>query len=217
MKIEIWSDVACPFCYIGKRKFEQALASFDHREEIEIVWKSYQLDPTPQDQLPKDLDVYQYLADRKGWSYKESKKMHANVAQMAKNVGLEYDFDRAKLSNTFDAARLLHLAKQYDKQGEAKEKLLAAHFTLGLDVADSAVLIQIGEEIGIPGDALINMLKGDDFKLDVTYDIQEAHNLGVTGVPFFVFDRKYGVSGAQEPNTFLQTLEKAYAEWKKEN
>ena len=217
MKIEIWSDVACPFCYIGKRKFETALGQFDHKDEVEIIWKSYQLDPTPQAELPVDTDIYQYLADWKGWSYKESKKMHESVVNSAKQVGLTYDFDNAKLSNTFDAARLIHLAKTYDKQGEAKEKLLAAHFTLGLDVADTLVLIKIGEEIGIDPETVRKMLQSDDYKIDVTYDIQEANNLGVTGVPFFVFDRKYGVSGAQEPQTFLQTLDKAYAEWRKEN
>ncbi|MFA7272485.1 MAG: DsbA family oxidoreductase [Crocinitomicaceae bacterium] len=212
MKIEIWSDVACPFCYVGKRKFEEALAKFEHNDWVEIEWKSFQLDST----IPKDMDqsigMYQYLADNKGISLKESKRMHDNVAKMAKEVGLIYDFDRAKISNTFDASRLIHFAKEKGLQGLAKEKLLAAHFTLGLDVADLETLVTIGTEIGLDAEEVRGILTSDAYSAVVRADIQEARNLGISGVPFFVFDRKYGVSGAQDPSVFLETLEKAYQE-----
>lgn len=212
MKIEIWSDVACPFCYIGKRKFESALAQFENRDQLEIVWKSFQLDPTPQSELPTDMDMYQYLANRKGISYRESKKMHDNVAKMAKEVGLHYDFDKAKMSNTFDASRLIHFAAQFGKQNEAKEKLFIAHFIDGLDVANLDVLTQIAVEIGLDGKAVLAMLNSEDLKKEVEADIAEARTVGVSGVPFFVFDRKYAVSGAQDPSVFLETMQQAFQE-----
>lgn len=212
MKIEIWSDVACPFCYIGKRKFEKALAQFDHSEVVEIEWKSFQLDPTIPENVDQSIGMYQYLANNKGISLSDSKNMHDNVSRIATDVGLNYDFDNAKISNTLDASRLMHFAKTFGKQSELKEKLLAAHFTDGLDVADTQVLVQIGESEGMDGEEIRRMLNSDDFKMDVKNDIQEAQNLGITGVPFFVFDRKYGISGAQDPSVFLETLEKAFSE-----
>lgn len=210
VKVEIWSDVACPFCYIGKRKFEQALAQFEYKDSIEIEWKSFQLDPTIPKNVDQSIGMYQYLADNKGISLKESKRMHENVTEYAKTVGLVYDFDHAKISNTLDAARLIHFAKQFDKQGLAKEKLLEAHFTLGLDVADIEVLVKIADEIGLDPEKVRSMLLSDEFKLEVAQDIQEARNLGISGVPFFVFDRKHGVSGAQDVEVFLNALRKSF-------
>jgi predicted DsbA family dithiol-disulfide isomerase len=131
---------------------------------------------------------------------------------MAKEVGLIYDFENAKISNTFDASRLIHFAKSKGLQGLAKEKLLAAHFTLGLDVADVETLVTIGTEIGLDAEEVRRILTSDAYSAEVRADIQEARNLGISGVPFFVFDRKYGVSGAQDPSVFLETLEKAYQE-----
>ncbi len=214
MKIEIWSDVACPFCYIGKRKFEKALAHFENKKAVEIEWKSFQLDPSIPEIVDQSIGIYEYLADKKGISISDSKKMHDNVAKIAQEVGLKYDFDKMKISNTLDASRLIHFAKKHGKQEEIKEKLLAAHFTNGLDVSETEVLISIGESEGLNKEDIKRMLESDDYKLDVKYDIQEAQNLGISGVPFFVFDRKYGVSGAQESSIFLQTLIKAYAEQK---
>lgn len=217
MKIEIWSDVACPFCYIGKRKFEEALAQFENRDQVEFVWKSYQLDPTPQSELPADKDMYQYLADRKGISYRESEKLHENVTNMAESVGLKYNFEIAKISNTFDAARLIHMASIIGKMNEAKEKLFEAHFVLGLDVAKEEVLVQIGQEIGLEGEAVVQMLRSNLYADDVNSDIEEAREIGVTGVPFFVLDRKYAVSGAQDVSVFLEYISKAYDDWVKVN
>lgn len=214
MKIEIWSDVACPFCYIGKSRFEEALAQFEQRDSIEIVWKSFQLDPTPQKELPVDLDMYQYLAQRKGISVKESKKMHDNVTKMAKSVDLDFNFDIAKLSNTYNASRLIHLSKTIGKSNEVKEKLFAAHFTHGLDVAEEDVLVKIGVEVGLEEEAIRKMLRSEDYKAEVDSDFKEAQTIGVTGVPFFVFDRKYAVSGAQDVSTFLQSIQRAYSEFR---
>ena len=212
MKIEIWSDVACPFCYIGKHKFEAALAQFEFKDSVEVIWKSFQLDATPQSELPSNVDMYQYLAQRKGISYKESKKMHDNVTKMAKEENLDFNFEIAKLSNTYDAARLIHMAKSIGKSNEVKEKLFAAHFTLGLDVAKEEVLVQIGKEVGLEPEKVRSMLNSEAYKSEVNFDLQEAQTIGVSGVPFFVFDRKYAVSGAQDVTVFLQSIQNAYAE-----
>jgi predicted DsbA family dithiol-disulfide isomerase len=211
MKIEIWSDIMCPFCYIGKRHFESALKQFTHAENVQIEWKSFQLDPT----IPKmdeRVDVYQYLADKKGMSIEQSKAMHENVIQMAKNAGLDYNFDIAVVGNSKDAHRLIQFAKTKELGDQAEEALFKAYFTDGKNMADLNDLIEIGASIGLESQALKAILESDAFAYEMMQDIQEAQNIGVQGVPFFVFDRKYAVSGAQPVEAFLQTLEKSFAE-----
>jgi protein disulfide-isomerase len=211
MKIEIWSDIMCPFCYIGKRHFESALKQFPHAENVQIEWKSFQLDPT----IPKmdeRVDVYQYLADKKGMSLEQSKAMHDNVIQMAKNAGLDYNFDIAVVGNSKDAHRLIQFAKTKGLGDQAEEALFKAYFTDGKNMADMKDLIEIGASIGLDSMELTSVLESDAFAYEMIQDIQEAQNIGVQGVPFFVFDRKYAVSGAQPVEAFLQTLEKVYSE-----
>ncbi len=211
MKIEIWSDIMCPFCYIGKRHFEAALKEFPHADKLQIEWKSFQLDPT----IPKmdeRVDVYQYLADKKGMSLEQSKSLHQNVIQMAKNAGLEYNFDIAVVGNSKDAHRLIQFAKTKELGDQAEEALFKAYFTDGKNMADLNDLVEIGTSIGLEPQALKTILESDAFAYEMTQDIQEAQNIGVQGVPFFVFDRKYAVSGAQPVEAFLQTLEKVYSE-----
>ncbi|MEN9441260.1 MAG: dithiol-disulfide isomerase [Bacteroidota bacterium] len=211
MKIEIWSDIMCPFCYIGKRHFESALKQFSHAENVQIEWKSFQLDPT----IPKmdeRVDVYQYLADKKGMSLEQSKAMHENVIQMAKNAGLDYNFDIAVVGNSKDAHRLIQFAKTKELGDQAEEALFKAYFTDGKNMADLNDLVEIGTSIGLESQELKTILESDAFAYEMTQDIQEAQNIGVQGVPFFVFDRKYAISGAQPVEAFLQTLEKVYSE-----
>lgn len=211
MKVEIWSDIMCPFCYIGKRHFEAAMKEFSHAEEVQIEWKSFQLDST----IPKmdeRIDVYQYLADKKGMTIEQSKAMHENVVQMAKNAGLKYNFDRAIVGNSKDAHRLIQFSKTKGVGDEAEEALFKAYFTDGKNMADLNDLIEIGTSIGLDALELRSILESDAFAYEMTQDIQEAQNIGVQGVPFFVFDRKYAVSGAQPVEAFLQTLETAYTE-----
>lgn len=212
MKIEIWSDVACPFCYIGKRKMEAALEEFGHRENFEIEWKSFQLDSTIPKNIDQSIGIYQYLAINKGISLKESKRMHDQVSKMAKEVGLHYDFDKAKISNTLDAARLLHFAKNYGKQDAVKEKLFAAHFVLGLDIANHETLLKLAVEIGLDAKTTREMLETQMYLDAVCNDITEVKNIGISGVPFFVIDRKYSISGAQDVKVFLDVFEKAFQE-----
>lgn len=204
MKIEVWSDIMCPFCYIGKRHLELALQQFPDME-VELVWKSFQLDPTITPQPGKD--VYSYLAERKGMSLEESKQMHQHVVDRAAEVGLVYNYDKAIIANSFDAHRLLHLAKRNGKGDQLKEKLLAAYFTEGKDFGDKATLTSLGQEVGLKEEDIHTVLFTDMYAREVQSDIQEAQEIGVRGVPFFVFDRKYAVSGAQPIEAFVETIQ----------
>ena len=215
MKIEIWSDVMCPFCYIGKRNFEIALEQFEHKNELEVVWKSYQLDS----RIPEEpKDSYQdYLVKNKGMSLEQVKGMLDNVTLSAKKVGLEYNFDKAVMVNSLNAHKFIQFAKTKGLGDQAEEKLFLAFFTEGKNIADIDTLVQIGKELEL-GEADVNAALNDEKYASLfNQDIQEARQLGVQGVPFFVLDRKYGVSGAQPPQAFLENLEVAFDEWRKLN
>ena len=212
MKIEIWSDVMCPFCYIGKRRIEEALAQFPHRDEIEIEWKSFQLNPEAVTDPSKNVN--QYLAEQKGISEYQVKQLNDRVTQTAKEAGLHYDFDKAIVANSFDAHRLSHLAKKHGKQNEMEEMLFKAYFTEGKNTADHDTLIQLAAEAGLNRDEVRTVLAGNDFADDVTKDIYEAQQVGARGVPFFIFNDSYAVSGAQPGKLFLQVLEQSYAQWR---
>ena len=211
MKIEIWSDIMCPFCYIGKRRFEAALEKFSHKDKVEVEWKSFLLSPDVETDPTKNMN--QFLAEHKGISIEEAKQMHAYVTEMAAKSGLQYNFDIAIPANSFNAHRFLHFAKQHGKQGEAEEKLFSAYFTEGKNIDDAQTIMAIAAELGLDTSALALAMGSDAFVQDVIADVQEAQQIGVRGVPFFVFNRKYAISGAQESDAFLQTLEKAYSEW----
>ena len=210
MKIEIWSDIMCPFCYIGKRRLEEALATFPQKDEVEIEWKSFQLDPTITAQPGKN--VYEYLAERKGMSVEQSMQMHQQVIESAKSVGLDYHFEKAVIANSFDAHRLIQLAKTKGLGDAAEERIFSAYFTEGEDAGNRETLLKLGQEIGLDGEEIRKTLENGTFSSEVYADIEEAQQLGVRGVPFFVFDRRYAVSGAQPTEVFTQTLEKAFEE-----
>ena len=217
MKVEVWSDIMCPFCYIGKRHYEAALKQFADSNRIEIVWKSFQLDPTIPKNPENKNNVYKYLADRKGMSEAQSRKMHDNVVEMAKQAGLNYNFDHAVVANSFDAHKMIQLAKTKGLGDAAEERLFHAYFIEGMDFGDAATLVKIGQEIGLQAAEIEAALVSEDFAKKVNNDVAEAAQLGIQGVPFFVFNRKYAVSGAQPTEAFLQTLQKSFAEWEKAN
>lgn len=217
MQVEIWSDIMCPFCYIGKRHYEAALNAFADRNDVEIVWKSFQLDPDIPAVASKPENVYEYLAKRKGMSYDQSVRMHQNVAEMAKKAGLEYNFDKTIIANSFDAHKVIQLAKTKGLGDAIEERFFKAYFTEGRDLADSATLAELGGDIGLDRQEVLNALNDDHYAYLVNQDIMEARQIGVTGVPFFVFNRKYAVSGAQPADAFLKTMEKAFAEWRRDN
>jgi predicted DsbA family dithiol-disulfide isomerase len=210
MKVEIWSDVMCPFCYIGKRKFENALEQFAHKDEVEVVWKSFQLNPDMKTEAGKNIN--QYLAEAKGWSIEKAKEMNDHVSGIAKDIGLTYHLDKAVVANSFDAHRFSHLAKKYGKQNDAEEKLFEAYFTDGKNTADHQTLVQLGSEIGMDATEISTVLSSDEFTDEVNQDIYEAQQVSVRGVPFFVLGEKYAISGAQESSTFLQALNKTWEE-----
>lgn len=215
MKVEIWSDVMCPFCYMGKRKFELALAEFEHKDKIEIVWKSFQLMPELEKDTPADLE--KIFVEKKGIDIDQMRQMNTQLTQAGKQVGIEYNFDKTLTVNTFDAHRFLQFAGEKGKADEAEEVLFRSYFTDGKNVGDYNLLIQLGKEIGLDENTLKTALENGSYADKVRADIYEARQVGVRGVPFFVFNRKQAVSGAQEPEVFLQTLEKSYTEWRKEN
>jgi predicted DsbA family dithiol-disulfide isomerase len=215
MKVEIWSDVMCPFCYIGKRRFEQALQGFAHKEDIEVEWKSFQLNPNMVTNPAISID--QYLADVKGFSIDHAKQLNNHVTQMAAEVGLTYNFDKAVVANSFNAHRYSHLAKKHGKGIEAEEQLFKAYFTDGKNIDNLDTLVELSTAIGLDTEEVRQTLEGAAFADDVKHDIAEAKYLGIQGVPFFVMNNKYGVSGAQAVPVFEQTLQKAYTEWQQEN
>lgn len=213
MKVEVWSDIMCPFCYIGKRNYEAALKQFEHASDVTLEWKSFQLDPTiPQGASYPSEEAY--LAERKGMSASQVKGMLASVTQTAAQAGVEMNFDRVIVANTLDSHRLLHFAKTQGLGNDLKDRLFQAHFTDGLDIGKKEVLADLAGDVGLDRSEAMRVLEGDDYAYDVAQDVQEAANIGVQGVPFFVFNRKYAISGAQPVDAFLQTLEKAYGEWK---
>ncbi|MDM7991583.1 DsbA family oxidoreductase [Arthrobacter sp. zg-Y877] len=213
MKIDIWSDIACPWCFIGKRRFETALARFPHRDEVEVRWHSFQLDPS----LPEHFEgtEVEYLSERKGIDPQQLARMLDEVTVQAAGEGLSYDYDSLVVANSFSAHRLIHLAKAeggLTAADAAKEALLSAHFEKGMDIGAAADLVQIGTAVGLDADRVTGMLASDEYADAVTADIAQARSLGISGVPFFVLDDKYGISGAQPADLFTSALEQAWQE-----
>ncbi|MFQ4149460.1 DsbA family oxidoreductase [Arthrobacter sp. LAPM80] len=210
MKIEIWSDVACPWCYIGKRRFETALNAFPHRDSVDVQWKSFQLDPT----LPEHYDGTElsYLVERKGMDPEQLKGMLTHVTGAATAEGLNFKFENVVVANSFRAHELLHLAKSHGRGDAVKEALLSAHFEHGVDIGNREALVAVGTEAGLSAVEINEALDSAKYADNVRNDIAEGRALGVQGVPFFVIDRKYGISGAQPAEVFGQALEQAWQE-----
>lgn len=215
MKVEVWSDIVCPFCYMGKRKFETALAQFPEKERVEVIWRSFLLNP--ETKTDTTISIHEYLAKAKGWSTGKAKAVNSEVAQAAARAGLEYNMDSAVVANTFKAHSLLQFAKKHGMQNEAEEKLFRAYFTEGKNVDDTNVLVNIAEELGLDTQGLAQDLESGAYEGGVRADLYEAHQFDIHSVPFFLFDEKLGVIGAQEPEYFLQVIERVFSRWKKHN
>jgi predicted DsbA family dithiol-disulfide isomerase len=210
MNVDIWSDIACPWCFIGKRRFEKALATFPERAQVTVTWHSYQLDPG----LPEHYDGTEldYLAARKGMPRDRVRDMFAQVASVAAGEGLEYDFDSLVVANSLRAHELLHLAREHGVADAVKESLLSAHFEHGEDIGSVDLLERVGVEAGLEAAEVRDALSSGTYAAAVQADIQQARALGIQGVPFFVIDNRYGVSGAQPTELFSQALAQAWAE-----
>ncbi|MFL5734751.1 MAG: DsbA family oxidoreductase [Chloroflexia bacterium] len=210
MKVEIWSDVVCPWCYIGKRRFETALARFQHADQVEVIWRSFQLDSDAP--LESGLTVTEMLAGKYGVGLEQAAAMNDRVTSIAAEEGLDYHLDKAKYTNTFDAHRLIHLAAERGLRNEMKERLMRAYFTEGASVGNADTLVRLAAEVGLDTGEARTALEGDRFAHEVRADERRASMFGVRGVPFFAIDEKYGVSGAQPAELLLEVLEQAWAE-----
>ncbi|MCM3631547.1 DsbA family oxidoreductase [Paenibacillus glycanilyticus] len=210
MKVEVWSDFACPFCYIGKRRLEEALGQFEHGDQVEVEFKSFELDPNAPVEI--ELDVYDYLSNKYGMSREQAISNNVQLTQQAKTLGLDYRFDTMVLTNTFDAHQLTHFAAKYGKREEMAERLFKAYFTDSKHLGKREILADLAAEIGLDREEALKALEESAYKQEVRSNEQEAGQLGVRGVPFFVIDRKYAVSGAQPSEVFLQAVSKAWEE-----
>ncbi|ARK29577.1 DsbA family oxidoreductase [Halalkalibacter krulwichiae] len=210
MKIEVWSDYVCPFCYIGKRRLEQALESLPERKNIDVIYKSFELDPNAKRETT--LTIHEALAKKYGTSLEEAKRMNNSIGQQAAEEGLQFNFDNMKFTNTFDAHRLAKFAATKGKAHEMTERLLLAYFTENKQLSNHNDLITLADELNLDRDEVKTMLEGSHFEEDVRFDEMEARKIGVQGVPFFVFNRKYAISGAQPITVFQETIKKVLKE-----
>jgi len=210
LTVEIWSDVVCPWCYIGKRRFEAAMESFEHADEVTIMWRSFELDQ----EAPQESEgtAAERLAAKYGMSIDRAETLHGEMTERAAAEGLEFRFDLARGGNTFDAHRLIHLAATYGHQAAAQERLMRAYFTEGERIADKDTLIRLLVEVGVDAEEARDVLETERFASDVREDELLAAQLGIQGVPFFVLDRRLGVSGAQPPEVLVQALQRGWDE-----
>jgi predicted DsbA family dithiol-disulfide isomerase len=216
VKVEIWSDVVCPWCHIGKRRFEAALARFPHRDAVEVEWKAFELDPGARSSTAGDpvspTEYAERLAGKYGTSVAGAQQMTDHMTQQAAGEGLDFRFDRAVRANTFDAHQVIRLAAERGLQDAVKERLLTAYFSEGEAVGDRETLVRLAADAGLDADEVRSVLEDQRYAGAVRADEADAASLGISGVPFFVVDRTYGVNGAQSADALLQVLERAWAE-----
>jgi predicted DsbA family dithiol-disulfide isomerase len=206
--VEIWSDIACPWCYVGKRRFEAALAAFEHAGDVEVTWRSFELDPEAPAERP--VSGAEHLAEKYGTSLEQAQAMNDRMTEVAATEGLEFHFERARGGNTFDAHRLVHLAAEHGKQDAMEERLMRAYLTEGELMSDHAALARLAAEVGLPADEVAGLLASDRFADAVRDDERTGASLGIRGVPFFVVDRQFGASGAQPPEALGELLRHAW-------
>jgi len=209
LRVDIWSDIACPWCYVGKRRFENALRRFPERDAVEIVWRSFELDPSAPKRRDGSVSYATRLAKKYGVALARSEAMIRHMTDMAKSEGLNIDFDRVQPGNTFDAHRILHLAREHGMADALKERLFAAYFSEGEPIGEPDVLARLAAEVGLDPAELQRTLAGDAYAAAVRDEESVASELGIRGVPFFVLAGRYGVSGAQPAETLLEALGEA--------
>jgi predicted DsbA family dithiol-disulfide isomerase len=209
MELEIWSDIACPWCYIGKRRLESALESFEHTNEMNVTWRSFELDP--QAPAEREGELAELLARKYRMPVEQARASQENLTAMAAQEGLPFRFDLARSGNTFDGHRLIHLAAERGLGERMKERLMQAYFTEGKLISDPDTLVAAGTEVGVPESEICDLLASERFAEDVRADEQDAMTLGISGVPTFIVDRRVGVSGAQPPELLLEMLRQGWS------
>ena len=209
MNVEIWSDIACPWCYVGKRRFEAALAQFEHRDDVRVTWRSFELDPA----APREREGERAarLAEKYGITVERAREMERQMTATAAGEGLDFRFDLARSGSTFDAHRVVHLAAEHGQQDAMKERLLRAYFTEGELMSDHETLVRLAVEIGVPEDEVRQMLASDRYAAEVREDERTAGSFGISAVPTFVVDRAVGVSGAHPPEALVELLREGWS------
>lgn len=211
MKVDIWSDIRCPFCYVGKKNFEKGLANFQEKSKIEITWHSFQLNPELETQL--DKNSLENFSERKGVSIAEAKEMYQHVVKAGEIAGIEFNLEGQKVANSYKGHLLLQFAATKNVANEMEEELFKAQFIDGKNIDDEKTLIEIGKSLSLNEDEIKSALNSDDFKYAVAKDVALASQMGINAVPFFVINDKYGVSGAQPSEVFQEVLEKSWEEF----
>jgi predicted DsbA family dithiol-disulfide isomerase len=209
VNIEIWSDIACPWCYVGKRRFEAALAEFEHRDDVEVTWRSFELDPDAP--AEREGDRAERLASKYGMTVQRARELEAQMTETAAADGLDFRFDIARSGSTFDAHRVVHLGSEHDLQDAVKERLLKAYFSEGELMSDHETLVRLAVDAGLPEDEVRELLASDRYADEVRDDERTATQFGISAVPTFVVDRALGASGAQPPEAMLELLRQGWS------
>lgn len=212
LSIDVWSDIACPWCFVGKKRLETALAQFPNASNVRVTWHSFELDPGAKAQRDPDISSAAHLAKKYGKTFHEAEMMLQRMTEVGAAEGIEFRFDRVRGGNTFDAHRLLHHAQRHNVQTAMKERLLVAYFGEGKSLSDRGTLASLAAEVGLDQEAVSEMLASDQYTTEVRQDENNARQLGISGVPFFVIGSRYGVSGAQPADALLQVIRKAWDE-----
>jgi predicted DsbA family dithiol-disulfide isomerase len=212
LRVDVWSDIACPWCYVGKRRLEAALARFPHRDSVEVTWRAFELDPSAKRVLDTDVSYAERVAKKYGTPVARAEAMIRQMTDVAAADGLSFHFEKIRLGNTFDAHRVLHLAAERGVQDAVKERLLRAYMMEGEAIGEPEVLVRLASEAGLDPDEVRKVLASDTYAREVRADEAEARAIGVTGVPFFAFGGRYGVSGAQPAEPLLRVLQQAWDE-----
>jgi len=214
LELEVWSDIACPWCYVGKRRLESALKQFPHAAEVQLVWRSFELDPAAPRERPRDISHVEFIARKYGMPVAQAQKATDHLLSLARVEGLSFDFEHIRSGNTFDAHRLVHLGHERGIQDAVKERFLKAYFEQGELMSDHGTLVRLATEAGLEASEVTDVLAGDSYAAAVRTDETQARELGISGVPCFVFDRQFGVSGAQSVDVMLSALQRAWTERK---
>ena len=212
LRVDVWSDIACPWCYVGKRRLERALKEFPHTEDVEVVWHAFELDPAAPKERDPSVSHAERIAKKYGMTTEQARRNSERLCETARGEGLAFDFEHIRSGNTFDAHRLVHFARERGLQDQVKERLLRAYLEQGALMSDHGTLVRLAAEVGLDETEAADVLASEQYAEAVRADEAQAHELGINGVPCFVLDGRFAVSGAQSPQILLSALHQAWSE-----